>query len=103
MTFTLCKWNTIVGTVTIGGQPAAGYKLEAVRKDTLEVVDTDVTTAAGVFALENFSEDVGGYKINLYSPSDTLISTKDDIDVSGHCGATGVLTYTDGVWTLTGF
>jgi len=105
LTCELCTWNSVVGTVTIGGQKAAGYRVDAVRSDTWAVVDTDTTTADGVFALDNFSDAVedgsGGvtypYHIRLYNPNNTLISTKTNITVT-LCGATGVVTYTDGTW-----
>ena|GEM_PF-3097124 len=101
----LCQWNTIVGSVTIGGQAAAGYRVDAVRSDTWAVVDTDTTTAGGVFALDNFSTAVytgaAGvnypYHIRLYNPNNTLISTKTGITIP-RCGDTGVVTYTNGTW-----
>jgi len=108
LTFTLCQWNTIVGTATIGGQKAAGYRVDAVRTDTWAVVDTDTTTANGVFMLHNFSTAVYTpsvtspttypYDIRLYNTSESLISTKTGITITT-CGATGVITYTDGTWT----
>ena len=98
----LCKWNTIVGTVTIGNQAAAGYTLKAIQMSNplLPVVDTDVTTAAGVYALENLSLGSLGpdYRIQLWSPSNTYIGFT-DITVAGRCGGTGVLTYANGVWS----
>ncbi len=103
LTFTMCQWNSIVGTVTIGGSAAEGYRVDAVRTDTWAVVDTDTTTSLGVFMLHNFSKAVyeAGtgypYDIRLYNPSDSLISTKTGITVTT-CGATGVLTYTTNVW-----
>ena len=105
LTFTLCQWSSVVGTATIGGVAAAGYRVDAVRSDTWAVVDTDTTTANGVFALDNFSTAVrngtGGpynYHIRLYNPNNTLVSTKTDI-VPDRCGDTGVVTYTNGTWT----
>jgi len=101
LTFTMCQWNTIVGRATIGGQDAVGYRVDAVRTDTWAVVDTDTTTANGVFMLHNFStaDAVGHpYDIRLYNSSETLISTKTGITITT-CGATGVITYTDGTWT----
>jgi len=94
----LCKWNTIVGTITIGEQLAAGYTLKAINMSDplMPEVDSDVTTAAGVYSLENFSDDLGPlYRIQLWSPSNTYIGMK-DITVLDHCGDTGVLTYTNG-------
>ena len=97
----LCKWNTIVGTVFIGGQPAAGYKLKAINMSDpgMPVVDEDVTTTAGVFSLENLSvADGPTYSLHLYNTYNTLISTTGNFTVTGHCGATGVFTYTNGSW-----
>ena len=99
----LCKWNTIVGTVKIGGLPAVGYYLEAVdmKANPPTVVDHDFTTAGGVFSLNNFSNAVGTYRINLYNDDPALggafVSTTNDFDVS-HCGGTAVITYTNGSW-----
>ncbi len=99
----LCKWNTVVGTVTIGGQLAAGYKLDLIDMgvNPPAVVDTDTTTAAGVFSLENLSSDgkVGrDYRINLSNTGGTFISTTGDFTVDD-CGETSVFTYTNGLWT----
>jgi len=101
----LCKWNTIVGTVKIGTQWAEGYTVKALNMKTLEFVDADVTTAAGVFAVENLSFGLGPtYRIYIYSPSDTLIFTSPDITLTADdCGKTGLATYDDGTWNLTGF
>jgi hypothetical protein len=46
----LCKWNTVVGTIEIGGMPAEGYTLKAIQMSNpdLPVVDEDVTTMFGV-------------------------------------------------------
>jgi hypothetical protein len=98
----LCKWNTVVGTVWIGGEPAAGYMLDLVdmNVDPVEVVDSDTTTANGVFSLEDLSSnDQAGqnYRINLYNTGGTYISTTGDFTVDT-CGATSVFTYTDGAW-----
>jgi hypothetical protein len=95
----MCKWNTVVGTVFIGGLPAAGYTLEAydMSDATMPMVDSDVTTADGVFSLENFSE-LYTYRINLLSPSGTFISTTGDFGFDTHCGDTGVISYTNGAW-----
>jgi len=93
----LCKWNTIVGTVTIGTSPAAGYTVKALRMSDLVWVDTNVTTAAGVFSVENISKGSGGptYRLYLYNTSGTLIATTADITVTG-CGATLTRNYADG-------
>jgi hypothetical protein len=96
----LCKWNTVVGTVFIGGEPAEGYTLKAIQMSNpdLPEVDSDVTTANGVFSLENLSLGTGGpdYRVQLWSPSETYI---DFLDFSvPDCGQTGVLSYTNGVW-----
>lgn len=95
----LCKWNTIVGTVKIGGQWAEGYRLDAVDMSVNPpaVVDSDTTTALGVFSLENFSDVNTTYRINLYSPSDNFVSTTNNFDVN-RCGGTAVITYTSGTW-----
>jgi len=99
----LCKWNTIVGTVKIGGQPAEGYYLEAVDMSVNppNPVDKDFTTATGVFALQNFSDAAETYRINLYNDDPglggTFISTTGNFDVS-HCGGTAVISYTNGTW-----
>ena len=97
----LCKWNTVVGTVNIGGKAAEGYTVELVDMsvDPPSVEDSDTTTADGVFSLEGLSEAHETYRINLYNTSGTFISTTGDFDVSGKCGATGVFTYTDGSWS----
>ncbi len=98
----LCKYNTVVGTVTIGTQPAAGYTLKAINMSDplLPEVDSDVTTAAGVYALENLSQGDGPlYRIQLWSPSDIYIGFT-DITTAGQCGATGLLTYTNGFGTV---
>ena len=99
----LCKWNTIVGTLTVGGQPAAGYGLDLVDMSVNPpvVVDTDTSTAAGVFSLEDLSSNDGAgqnYRINLSNTGGTFISTTGDFLVDT-CGATSVFTYTSGVWT----
>ena len=96
----LCKWNTIVGTVEIGGQQAEGYTLKAIQMSNpdLPIVDEDVTTAAGVFSLENLSlaSDGPDYRVQLWSPSDTYIDFLDFTVTT--CGSTGVLSYTNGTW-----
>jgi len=96
----LCKWNTIVGTVTIGSQLAAGYTLQAYDMSVagMPMVDSDVTTAAGVYSLENFSEKAATYRIYLLSPSGTTIGMK-DVNVDTHCGETATLLYNNGTWT----
>jgi len=95
----LCKYNTIVGTVEIGGWPAEWYILEAVDMSVNppEVVDWGWTTHMGVFSLENFSNAAATYRINLYSPLETYLGTTGDFDVS-QCGGTAVISYTSGVW-----
>jgi hypothetical protein len=96
----LCKWNTVVGTVKIGGEPAAGYTLKAIQMSNpdLPEVDSDVTTANGVFSLENLSLGTDGpdYRVQLWSPSETYL---DFVDFSvDDCGETAVLSYTNGTW-----
>ena len=96
----LCKWNTVVGRATIGGQNAVGYVAKAVDMSVNPPaeVDSDTTTAGGVFSLQNFSAAHDTYRIQLWSPSNTLISTTDTFNVGTHCGSTAVISYTDGVW-----
>ncbi len=96
----LCKWNTIVGTATIGGHAAVGYVAKAVDMSVNPpaVVDSNTTTAGGVFSLQKFSAAHDTYRIQLWSPSDTLISTTGTFNVGTHCGDTGVITYTSGTW-----
>jgi len=99
MTCELCTWNSIVGTLTVGTQPAAGYRVDAVRTDTWVVVDSDTSTATGVFSVDNLSKLLpGAYDLRLYNPSGTLVSTRPGVAITT-CGATGVITYTDGTWT----
>jgi hypothetical protein len=104
VTVTLCKWNTIVGTVSIGGQWAEGYYVEALDMSVNppDPVDENFTTSVGVFALQNFSNAAATYRINLYNDDPglggALISSTGDFDVS-HCGGTAVITYTSGIWT----
>jgi len=98
VTLELCMWNTIVGTLTVGGNDAAGYRVDAVRRSDWVVVDSDVSTAAGVFSVDNLSKADAAYDLRLYNPSDTLISTSANVTVTDWCGATGVVTYTDGTW-----
>jgi len=95
----LCKYNTVVGTLTIGDHPAAGYMLDLIDMSVNPpaVVDTDTSTAGGVFSLENLSKAHKIYRINLSNTGGTFISTTGDFDVDT-CGATSVFTYTDGVW-----
>jgi len=98
----LCKHNTIVGTIKIGGQWAVGYKLKAINMSDpdLPEVDSDVTTALGVFSLEGFSlADGPNYRIQLFNSSGGYVSSKDFTLPANTCGATGVLTYTNGIWT----
>jgi len=98
----LCKWATAVGTIEINDEPAAGYTVKALNMTTLDWADTDVTTAAGVFSVENLSIAASktlGYRLYLYNTSDTLISTTGSFVLDADdCGATGVFTYTDGAW-----
>jgi hypothetical protein len=99
----MCKWNTVVGTVWIGGQPAEGYVLDLVDMNVNPpvVVDTDTTTFDGVFSLDDLSSDNATgevYRINMTNPSGTFISTTGDFNVTT-CGATSVFTYSNGVWT----
>jgi len=108
MTFTgtttgLCKWNTIVGRATIGDQNAVGYVAKAVDMSVNPPaeVDSDPTTAGGVFSLQNFSAAHATYRIQLWSPSGTLVSTTPTFNVGTptlHCGQTGVISYTNGAW-----
>ena len=99
---TLCTWNSIVGRVTIGGQSAEGYTVEAVERTTWTVADTSVTTSNGVFALDNLSAaDSGatlGYELRLYNDNITLIDTSAAFTVDDYCGVTGQITYTTNVW-----
>ncbi len=100
---TLCKYNTIVGTVKLGGQPAVGYYVEAVDMsvDPPNPVDHNFTTAGGVFSLNNFSNAATTYRINLYNDDPDLggafVSTTNNFDVI-RCGGTAVITNTNGSW-----
>jgi hypothetical protein len=100
VTCKLCQWNTVVGTVKIGGEAAAGYRLDLVDMsvDPVEVVNTDTTTAAGVFSLEDLSKKAGKYRINLYNTGGTFISTTGDFTVDT-CGETAQMCYDSGQWT----
>jgi len=102
----LCKHNTIVGTIKIGGQPAVGYTVKALRMKDLVWADEDVTTAGGVFSLENISKGLGPtYRLYLYNTSGGLVSSTGDIDVSNPavtptgCGETIKRCFDNGTWT----
>jgi hypothetical protein len=97
----LCKWATAVGTIQIAGELAAGYTVKLLNMTTLEWADTDVTTAAGVFSVENLSVADGPiYRLYLYNTSGTLISTTGDITLASpaNCGDTLALCYVNGAW-----
>ena len=98
---TLCKWNTVVGSVLFGAIPAAGYRVDALRISDLTVVSTVNTTAAGLFTLENFSRQLGpDYRILIYNTSGTLIFTSPTFTVgSNSCGDTAIAHWDSGGWT----
>jgi hypothetical protein len=102
----LCKVNTIVGTVQLGGQWAEGYRLDAVDMSVNPpaVVGSDTTTAAGVFSLEGLSSNNQNgklHRVNLYNTSGSFVSTTGDFNVDT-CGITSVFTSTNGAWTTDG-